>query len=88
MDGGMSIAPYCRWQSARRSLRRSLSTRQMRRVLEFVTLANAFCLLLSLAWLHLHFVHPKGHGASKSCLPLALERAGVDPAQLHILQVR
>lgn len=61
---------------------------QTRRVLEYVTLANAFCLLLSLAWLHSHFVNPKGQGSAVSCLPAALARAGVDPAHLHVLQVR
>ncbi|CAM9758292.1 unnamed protein product, partial [Sphacelaria rigidula] len=58
-----------------------------RRVLEYVTLANAFCLLLSLAWLHAHFVNPKGQGPAVSCLPAALARAGVDPAHLHVLQI-
>eukprot|EP00903_Cladosiphon_okamuranus_P006745 g6580.t1 len=59
-----------------------------RRVLEYVTLANAFVLVVSLAWLHTRFVNPKGgRGSAVSCLPAALERAGVDPAQLHVLQI-
>lgn len=62
---------------------------QTRRVLEYVTLANAFLLVVSLAWLHTRFVNPKGwQGSAVSCLPAALERAGVDPAQLHVLQVQ
>ncbi len=62
---------------------------QTRRVLEYVTLANAFLLVVSLAWLHTRFVNPKGgQGSAVSCLPAALARAGVDPAQLHVLQVR
>ncbi|CAN0249627.1 unnamed protein product, partial [Ectocarpus sp. 4 AP-2014] len=59
-----------------------------RRVLEYVTLANAFLLVTSLAWLHTRFVNPKGRqGSTVSCLPAALEKAGVDPAQLHVLQI-
>ncbi|CAN0502632.1 unnamed protein product, partial [Ectocarpus sp. 12 AP-2014] len=59
-----------------------------RRVLEYVTLANAFLLVTSLAWLHTRFVNPKGRqGSAVSCLPAALEKAGVDPAQLHVLQI-
>ncbi|CAN0227865.1 unnamed protein product, partial [Scytosiphon promiscuus] len=59
-----------------------------RRVLEYVTLGNAFLLVVSLTWLHTRFVNPKGgQGSAVSCLPAALERAGVDPAQLHVLQV-
>ncbi|CAN0374997.1 unnamed protein product [Pylaiella littoralis] len=59
-----------------------------RRVLEYVTLANAFLLVVSLAWLHTRFVNPKGRqGSAVSCLPAALKRAGVDPAQLHVLQI-
>ncbi|CAM9474753.1 unnamed protein product, partial [Laminaria digitata] len=60
---------------------------QTRRVLEYVTLANASCLVVSLAWLHTRFVNPKGQRSAVSCLPAALERAGVDPAQLHVLQI-
>ncbi|CAB1106595.1 unnamed protein product [Ectocarpus sp. CCAP 1310/34] len=59
-----------------------------RRLLEYVTLANAFLLVTSLAWLHTRFVNPKGsQGSAVSCLPAALEKAGVDPAQLHVLQI-
>ncbi|CAM9668925.1 unnamed protein product, partial [Ectocarpus sp. 6 AP-2014] len=59
-----------------------------RRLLEYVTLANAFLLVTSLAWLHTRFVNPKGRqGSAVSCLPAALEKAGVDPAQLHVLQI-
>lgn len=57
-------------------------------MLEYVTLANAFLLVVSLAWLHTRFVNPKGgQGSAVSCLPAALARAGVDPAKLHVLQV-
>ncbi|CAM9631829.1 unnamed protein product, partial [Ectocarpus fasciculatus] len=39
-------------------------------------------------WLHTRFVNPKGRqGSAVSCLPAALEKAGVDPAQLHVLQI-
>ncbi|CAM9250929.1 unnamed protein product [Discosporangium mesarthrocarpum] len=60
---------------------------QARQYLEYITLANAVCLLLALTWLHKHFVNPRGQGKVGTCLPLALDRAGLDPSQLHILQI-